>query len=70
LLQALESIYAGIMGKRLLWRALHAARDSSPVLRSTDFSLLEQRAIEQAERIESKRLSLARRALEPQAEPA
>ncbi|HEY1582854.1 MAG TPA: hypothetical protein VGF73_07140 [Chthoniobacterales bacterium] len=65
LLQALETIYAGITGKRLLWRALHAARDSSPVLRATDFSLLEQRAMDQAERVESKRLSAARRVLAP-----
>jgi hypothetical protein len=65
LVQALEAIYVGITGKRLLWRALQAARDSSPVLRATDFALLEQRALDQAERVESKRLSAARRALPP-----
>lgn len=66
LLQSLETIYIGITGKRLLWRALHAARDSSTVLRQTDFALLEQRAIEQAERVESKRLSIARTTLVPE----
>ena len=66
LLQALETLLAGITGKRLLWRALHAARDSSEVLRMTDFLLLEQRAHDQAERVEERRLPVARRALTPE----
>ncbi len=65
LLQSLESIYVGIAGKRLLWRALHAARDSSGLLRMTDFSLLEQRAVDQAEQVETRRLAVARRTLVP-----
>ena len=65
LLQSLETIYIGITGKRLLWRALQVARDSSAVLRQTDFALLEQRAIEQAERVENKRLATASKTLPP-----
>ena len=66
LLQSLETIYVGIAGKRLLWRALAAARDSSTVLRMTDFALLEQRAVEQAEEVETRRLAVARRTLVPE----
>ncbi|MEO5719718.1 MAG: hypothetical protein ABIR29_14255 [Chthoniobacterales bacterium] len=66
LLQSLETIYLGITGKRLLWRALQVVRDSSAVLRQTDFALLEQRAIEQAERVENKRLAVASRTLPPE----
>lgn len=65
LLQSLEAIYIGIMGKRLLWRALYAARESSAVLRMTDFSLLEQRAVEQAERVDNRRLAVALKTLAP-----
>ena len=60
LLQTLESLALGITGKRLLWRALHAIRQSSPVLQQTDFEHLEQRAIEQSDRVEIKRLETAR----------
>jgi hypothetical protein len=66
LLQAFDSISTGIAGKRLLWRALNAARDSSAVLRMTDFSLLESRAVDQAERVENRRLAVARRVLVPE----
>jgi hypothetical protein len=66
LLQALDTIHMGITGKRLLWRALQAARGSSPVLRQTDFARLEQRAIEQAERVDQRRLGIAQKALAPQ----
>jgi hypothetical protein len=63
LLQTLESLTLGITGKRLLWRALHAIRQSSPVLQRTDFEYLEQRAIEQSNRAEIKRLETARSVL-------
>ena len=59
LFQTLESLALGITGKRLLWRALHAVRQSSPVLRQTDFEHLEQRAIQQSDRVETKRLEMA-----------
>ena len=60
LLQTLESLTLGITGKRLLWRALYEIRQSSPVLQRTDFEFLEQRAIEQSNRVEIKRLETAR----------
>ena len=59
LLQTLESLFLGISGKQLLWRSLQAMRDSSPVLQRTDFEHLEKRAIEQLERVETKRLAAA-----------
>lgn len=59
LLQTLESLYLGITGKRLLWRALQALRDSSPVLQRTDFEHLEKRALEQLEKLEAQRLAAA-----------
>jgi hypothetical protein len=63
LLQALEVLVLGITGKQLLWRALNAALGSSPLLRGADLSRLEERAIEQSERVEAKRLETAREAL-------
>ena len=59
LLQTLESLTLGITGKRLLWRALHAVRQSSAALQQMDFEYLEQRAIEQSNRVEIKRLETA-----------
>lgn len=63
LLQTLESLALGISGKQLLWRALQAVRDSSPVLQKRDFGLLEKRAMEQLEKVEAKRLLAARESL-------
>ena len=63
LLQTLESLALGITGKRLLWRALHAIRQSSPVLQNENFEHLEQRAVEQSDRVEIKRLEAARAVL-------
>jgi hypothetical protein len=60
LVQALEVLVLGITGKQLLWRALNAALGTSPLLRGVDLSRLEERAIEQIERIETKRLEAAR----------
>ena len=65
LLQSLESLHLGITGKRLLWRALRASSESSPVLQKTDFDRLEERAIEQADRVEGERLQAAQAALGP-----
>ena len=59
LLQTLESLILGITGKKLLWRALHAVRQSSPALHQMDFEHLEKRAIEQSNRVEIKRLETA-----------
>jgi hypothetical protein len=60
LVQALEVLVLGITGKQLLWRALSAALGTSPLLRGVDLGRLEERAIEQIERIEVKRLEAAR----------
>jgi hypothetical protein len=63
LLQAFEVLVLGITGKQLLWRALNAALGSSPLLRGADLNRLEERAIEQIERVEAKRLEAAREVL-------
>ena len=57
---ALEALVLGITGKRSLWRALQAASRAVPELARLDYSGLEKRAIEQCERVEAKRLELAR----------
>jgi hypothetical protein len=63
LLQTLDSLFLGVTGKQLLWRTLQAIRDSSPVLEKTDFVLLEDRALDQLDKIEEKRLEAARESL-------
>ena len=63
LLQAFEILVLGITGKQLLWRALSASIGSSPLLRGIDLAKLEERAIDQIERMEAKRLEIAREAL-------
>lgn len=65
LLQTLEGLQLGITGKRLLWRALRAARDSGPVLQKTDFEYLEKRAADQIERVEVQRVAAAQAAISP-----
>jgi len=62
LLQALESLLLGITGKKLLWRALAAVKESSPILLRTDLARMEARAIDQAERVEERRLEVAQAA--------
>src|SRR6476620_7122090 len=57
---ALEALVLGITGKRSLWRALRAASGTIPELARLDYSGLEKRAIEQCERVEAKRLEVAR----------
>ena len=63
LLEGFEVLVLGITGKQLLWRALNASIGSSPLLRGVDLAKLEERAIEQIERMEAKRLEVAREAL-------
>ena len=63
LMQALEVLVLGITGKQLLWRALNASIGSSPLLRGVDLARLEERAIEQIERVETQRLEIAREVL-------
>jgi hypothetical protein len=60
LLQSLESLSLGIMGKRSLWRSLSAAADSSPRLHSVDLANLEKRAVDQFERVDEKKLKIAK----------
>ena len=62
LVQALEALVLGITGKQLLWRALRASLGSSPLLRGADLEKLEERAIEQLERVEVRRLEAAHQA--------
>jgi hypothetical protein len=57
---ALEALHLGISGKRSLWRALQAASRTMPELARLDYSGLEKRAIEQCERVEARRLEIAR----------
>jgi hypothetical protein len=57
---ALEALILGITGKRSLWRALQAASRTIPGLARLDYSGLEKRAIEQCERVEARRLEIAR----------
>jgi hypothetical protein len=57
---ALEALIIGITGKRSLWRALEAASRMIPGLARLDYSGLEKRAIEQCERVEARRLEIAR----------
>jgi hypothetical protein len=57
---ALEALVLGITGKRSLWRALRAASQTVPQLARLDYTGLEKRAIEQCERVEAKRLEMAR----------
>lgn len=63
LLQSLETLFLGITGKKVLWRALREARASSSILQRTDFDLLETRADDQLQRVETQRLAAARAAL-------
>jgi hypothetical protein len=60
LLQALETLVIGITGKKLLWEALIAVKERSPVLRRTDLTLLQARAVQQIEQAEARRIEAAR----------
>lgn len=62
---ALEALVLGITGKRSLWRALQAASRTVPELARLDYSGLEKRAIEQCERVEARRLEIARGVFKP-----
>ena len=60
LLHALEGLVLGITGKRALWAALAVATDAVPQLREFDYAQLQKRAAEQCDRVEAKRLEVAR----------
>ena len=63
LLEALESLGLGILGKLALWRALEAVRDQIPELRKLDFPSLKNRAQAQHDQVEEERLRVVRGAL-------
>jgi hypothetical protein len=58
LVLTLEGLIMGVTGKKLLWRALAAAK--SPRLNSYDFEKLQRRAEQQIERIEAERIRAVR----------
>ena len=58
---ALEGLALGIYGKQSLWRALASASETAPHLRGPDYGTLEKRALEQHDRVEAKRLEIARK---------
>jgi len=65
LLHALEGLVLGITGKRALWTALAGAADAVPELRELDYARLQKRAAEQCDRVEAKRLEVAREVFGP-----
>jgi hypothetical protein len=62
-LEAIEALGLGIQGKLALWRALAAVADRVPQLHGVDLGRLEQRAVQQHERVEARRIQTARVAL-------
>ncbi len=63
LFEILEALSVGIGGKAALWTALAAAAEVEPRLRARDYDGLVRRARSQQERVEARRLSLARSTL-------
>ena len=59
----LEALSIGVEGKLCMWKALVTVTDSYPALAALDLQALKERALDQRERIESKRLELAPLAL-------
>lgn len=60
LLHALEALQLGITGKGALWTALATAAETLPALRLLDYANLEQRAVDQRDRVDAKRREVAR----------
>jgi hypothetical protein len=60
LVLTLEGLIMGVTGKKLLWRALAAAK--LPQLNAYNFEQLQHRAEQQVERIEAERISAIREA--------
>jgi hypothetical protein len=65
LFEALEALSLGIEGKKSLWVALAGAAENVPALRRLDYSRLVERALDQRDRVEAKRLETAQAALAP-----
>jgi hypothetical protein len=64
LVLTLEGLIMGVTGKKLLWRALDAAK--LPQLNSYDFEELQSRADEQIKRIEAERIRAVQEAFSSQ----
>jgi len=60
LLDAFEALLIGITGKGALWSALEAASENVASLRGMDYARLQQRAREQCDLVDAKRLESAR----------
>lgn len=58
---ALEVLIVGITGKHALWTALAVASENVSTLKGFNYEHLQKRALEQRERVEVKRLEIARR---------
>jgi hypothetical protein len=65
LYQILETLSLGIEGKSSLWTALEAAAEDAPALRVENYDALRQRAVQQRDRVESHRITTARRTFAP-----
>jgi len=65
LFEALEALSLGIEGKKSLWLALAKAAEIAPSLRLLDYSRLVERAREQRDRVEARRLETAHATLLP-----
>ncbi|HEV7473062.1 MAG TPA: hypothetical protein VGN90_03370 [Pyrinomonadaceae bacterium] len=63
LFESLEALSLGIEGKKSLWLALAAAAEVTPGLRIADYERLKQRAEDQRNRVETRRLEVAQAAL-------
>ena len=61
LLHALEGLLLGITGKGALWSALEVASENVASLRGLDYARLQQRAREQCDLVDAKRLESARK---------
>ena len=65
-LEKLEALALGIEGKRALWHSLIAIAEEIPALTRADLARLDQRADDQHQRVESRRIKTAREAFVPE----
>jgi hypothetical protein len=63
-LEALDILATGVHGKKALWCALEAAAAEAPEVQGVDYERLKQRADDQRQRIEERRLQAAKTAFE------
>jgi hypothetical protein len=61
--KVMGGVVLGISGKRGLWSALAAAADTVPPLHELNYGRLIKRAVDQCDRVEAKRLEVARNVL-------